>query len=43
MGAREPWHVVLLPAPGDAAERSTKAEAAASSAGGGSEHAEGLG
>lgn len=43
MGAREPWHVVLLPALGDAAERSTKAEAAASSAGAGSECAEGLG
>lgn len=35
MGAREPWHMVLLAALGDAVERGTKAEAAASSAGGG--------
>lgn len=35
VGAREPWHMVLLAALGDAAERGTKAEAAASSAGGG--------
>lgn len=43
VGAQEPWHMVRLPALGDAAEKSTKAEEAASSAGGGSERAEGLG
>ena len=42
-GCREPWHMVRLPALGNAAEKSTKAEEAASSARGGSERAEGLG
>ena len=40
-GCREPWHMVRLPALGDAAEKSTKAEEAASSARGESERAEG--